>query len=377
MESVDVIIIGAGIAGASLAAELAGKMSVVVLEREDQPGYHSTGRSAAIYTESYGNQTIRALTSAGRDFFSNPPAGFSDVPLWRDRGVLFIGREDQRSRLDEHFTNASDQAKEMRMVTGAEVKGMVPVIDDKSIVGGVFEPDAMELDVDAIHTGFLRQMKRRGGQLVTQAEVLDLRWNDTLWTVETSNGRWESKIIVNAAGAWADKIAIMAGVEPLGVQPMRRTALTFSCDDDEANENWPMVVDVDEEFYFKPEAGKILGSPADETEIEPCDVQPEDLDVAIAIDRIQRATTLGIKKIDRKWAGLRTFALDKTLIAGFDTQCSGFFWLAGQGGYGIQTSPAMGRVAASLIENGDLPEDIKNKGVTVAALSPGRFKQTI
>ncbi len=373
MQRVDVTIIGAGIAGASLAAQLSDKMTVTVLEREDHPGYHSTGRSAAIYTEAYGNQVIRALTSAGRNFFANPPEGFSEVPLWRNRGVLFIGREDQKNSLKDHLATASDQANGMREISAEEALEMVPVLDPKTIIGGISEPHAMELDVDAIHSGFFRQMKHRGGKLVTGAEVLNLHHENDLWTVETSAGSWTSKIVVNAAGAWADNLAQMAGASPLGLKPLRRTAITFSPEEDRIVDDWPMVVDVDEQFYFKPEAGKLLGSPADETETVPCDAQPEELDIAIAVDRIQNATVLDIKTIDQKWAGLRTFASDKTLVIGFDGELPGFFWLAGQGGYGIQTCPAACRTAASLILKDELPEDIQAKGVTKEMLSPQRF----
>ncbi len=374
MPSADVTIIGAGIAGASLAAELAGKMKVVLLEREDQPGYHSTGRSAAIYTEAYGNDIIRALTSAGRDFFSNPPAGFSDVPLWRKMGVLFVGRDDQKKKIKNHIETASKYAKELREISPEEVRQLVPVFKKDSGTCGAYEPEAMELDVDAIHRGFLRQMNSRGGTLVTNADVTALSRDGNGWAVETSAGRWQTKIIVNAAGAWVDKIAELAGARQVGVKPLRRTVITFSSEDALGLENWPMVVDADEEFYFKPESGKILGSPADETESVPCDAQPEELDVAVAVDRIQRATSLTIRKIDRKWAGLRTFAPDRSPVIGFDENVPGFFWLAGQGGYGIQTSPAIARLAASLVLGGDVPEDIKAKGVTADVLSPARFK---
>jgi len=370
---VDIVIIGAGIAGASLAADLATDMSVVVVEREDHPGYHSTGRSAAIYTEAYGNETIRALTAASRTFFANPPEGFSEVPLWRDRGVLFVGRADQQKSLERHFEESHQLAKGMRQLTAKETLSAVPIFDKNYVAGGILEPEAMELDVDAIHSGFLRQMKKRGGQLVTKAEVTGLTRQDGLWTIETTAGTFEAKTVVNAAGAWVDKIAILAGTKPLGVKPMRRTAMTLPLGGRDPSK-WPMVVDVDEQFYFKPEAGNLLGSPADESEVEPCDVQPEELDIAIAVDRIQKATTLEVKAIDHKWAGLRTFAPDRTTVVGFDGNLEGFFWLAGQGGYGIQTAPAMASASANLIRHATLPEKLLAAGITEAVLSPNRFR---
>jgi D-arginine dehydrogenase len=217
-------------------------------------------------------------------------------------------------------------------------------------------------------------MKRRGGKLVKNAEVTGLVRGNDGWAVDTAAGSWKTNIVVNAAGAWVDKIAEIAGVKQIRIKPLRRTVITFSPEGAKGSEDWPMVVDVDGEFYFKPEAGNILASPADETVSAPCDAQPEELDVAIAVDRIQRATTLGVRKIDKKWAGLRTFAPDRTPIVGFDEDLSNFFWLAGQGGYGIKTSPAIARLATSLILGGDLPEDIKARGVATEALSPVRFK---
>ncbi|HJN24329.1 MAG TPA: FAD-binding oxidoreductase [Rhodospirillales bacterium] len=376
MQSVDVTIIGAGIAGASLAAELADGLNVVLVEREDQPGYHATGRSAAIYTEAYGNETIRALTSAGRDFFSNPTAEFSEIPLWRKLGVMFIGREDQADNVKKHIATASKYAREIREVSAEEIQQMVPILKKDAGAIGAHDPDAMELDVAAIHSGFLRRMKRRGGKLVTNGEVTGLKRDSDSWTIDTTAGSWTTNIVVNAAGAWADIIAELAGAKPVEITPLRRTAITFSSEDAEGLDNWPMVVNIGEEFYFKAEAGKILGSPADETKSSPCDAQPEELDVAIAVDRIQTATNLGIREIDQKWAGLRTFAPDRSPIVGFDEDLPGFFWLAGQGGYGIQTSPAIARLASKLILDGDLPEDIKARGITEATLSPARFKQS-
>ncbi len=369
----DVTIIGAGIAGASLAADLAQDHKVLLLEREDQPGYHSTGRSAAIYSETYGNEVIRKLTALCRPFYENPPAGFTDVPLWRDREVLRIGREDQTDSLRENYEEAGKLTKSLKLLTAEEVLATVPIIRASYVAGGLLEPDAKELDVHAIHSGFLRQFKKLGGQLVTDADVIGLSKEEKSWKIETSAGVFKSTIIVNAAGAWADTIAELANLKPIGATPLRRTVLILPIDRDDIND-WPLVIDIDEKFYFKPETGSLLCSPADETEMLPCDVQPDELDIAKTVDLIETATDLKITKITRSWAGLRTFAPDRTTVVGFDRLTEGFFWLAGQGGYGIQTCPAMASAAAGLIRDGALPSGHLAAGVTEDCLSPNRFR---
>lgn len=373
MEEVDVAIIGAGIAGASLAAALAGERSVVLLEREDQPGYHTTGRSAAVFSEAYGNTTIRALSAASREFLVNPPEGFTDVPLTKEKGVLFVGRADQESRIEEHFKEASAFADGIRRLSAEEAYQMVPALKEGYVAGAVLEPGALELDVNAIHTGYLRLMKQRGGRLFVDSEVTGLIQDGDFWIIETPEHTFKAQTVVNAAGAWVDKVAIVADVHQVGAQPLRRTALTFSAEGAEDIGRWPMVVDADEEFYFKTEAGNILGSPADEGVSEPCDAQPEELDVAIAVDRLQKATNFEIRAIDRTWAGLRTFAPDRSPVVGYDAKAPGFFWFAGQGGYGIQTAPAMAAAAAGLILDGCLPERLTALGVDETVISPNRF----
>jgi len=230
----------------------------------------------------------------------------------------------------------------------------------------------MDMDVHAIHQGFLRGAKAGGGQLVTDAEVLSIARSGGAWQLETSAGRFAAPIVINAAGAWCDVLAQMAGVAPVGLVPKRRTAFTFAPPPDLDTSAWPLVIDADEQFYIKPDAGVLLGSPANEDSVPAQDVQPEELDVAIAADRIETATTLQIGRVLRKWAGLRSFVADKTPVAGFAADAEGFFWLAGQGGYGIQTAPALGRIAAALVQGRALPEDIAALGVQAADLSPRR-----
>ena len=376
MEKVDIVIIGAGMAGASLGAVLAMDRNVALLEREEQPGYHTTGRSAAVFSEAYGNKVIRALSAASREFLVNPPAGFSDVPLVKEKGLLFIGRADQESLLDENFKMASEFADGIHRLNAEETRQLVPVLKEGYAAGAVMEPGALELDVNAIHMGYLRQMKQRGGQLFVDAEVTGLDRDDAAWIVVTPNQSFRAETVVNAAGAWIDKIAGIAGATAIGALPLRRTALTFSADGaaaPEGMEKWPFVVDAEEEFYFKVEAGKILASPADESESEPCDAQPEELDIAIAVDRLQKATNFEIRIIERTWAGLRTFAPDRSPAVGFDAGVGGFFWFGGQGGYGIQTAPAMAAAAAGLILYGKMPTNLKALGIKEEDISPQRF----
>ncbi len=376
MEKVDIVIIGAGMAGASLGAVLAMDRNVALLEREEQPGYHTTGRSAAVFSEAYGNNVIRALSAASREFLVNPPAGFSDVPLVKEKGLLFIGRADQESLLDENLKMASEFADGIHRLNAEETRQLVPVLKEGYAAGAVMEPGALELDVNAIHMGYLRQMKQRGGQLFVDAEVTGLDRDDAAWIVVTPNQSFRAETVVNAAGAWIDKIAGIAGATAIGALPLRRTALTFSPDGaaaPEGMEKWPFVVDAEEEFYFKVEAGKILASPADESESGPCDAQPEELDIAIAVDRLQKATNFEIRIIERTWAGLRTFAPDRSPAVGFDAGVGGFFWFGGQGGYGIQTAPAMAAAAAGLILYGKMPTNLQALGIKEEDISPQRF----
>lgn len=374
MQRFDAIVIGAGMAGASAAYNLAEAGRVVVLERESQPGYHTTGRSAAIFTETYGNATIRGLTIGGRGFFMSPPAGFTQTPLLRPRGVLFIGRADQAETLARAAEEGRRLVPSVHAISAVDACGLVPVLRADYVAGALLEPDAMDIDVDALHQGFLRGLRARGGEIVTDAAVTALGRAGDDWRVESSAGDFAAPVVVNAAGAWCDVVAGLAGIAPVGLVPKRRTAILFDPPAEMAIEDWPMVIDADEEFYFKPDAGKLMGSPADETPSPPCDAQPEELDIAIAVDRIQSAADLDIRRIDHRWAGLRSFVADKTLVAGFEPAALGFFWLAGQGGYGIQTAPAMGRIVAALIAGGGIPSDLADLGVGEAALSPARFR---
>ncbi len=368
MGTFDDVVIGAGIAGAAAAYEMAADRSVLVLDQEAHPGHHTTDRSAALFSETYGNAAIRALAAGSRLFCKQPPAGFA-APLLSPRGVIMVARPEQAARLDKWVASTGPAASTM---TAAEVLARVPLLRPGYVGAGAFEPGAMDIDVHALHDGYLRGARARGAVVATSARLASLTRKGTGWTVHSGAGTWAAGMVVNAAGAWADQVAALAGAAPCGLQPMRRTTLTVDLPDGVDAAGWPVVIDIDEEFYFKPEGGRLLLSPADETPMPPCDVQPDELDVAICVDRVQRAADLPVRRVVRAWAGLRSFVADRTAVVGFDPGVPGFFWLAGQGGYGIQTAPAMGQLAAALLARRALPADLADLGVDAAALAPGR-----
>jgi len=372
LRSWDFIVIGAGIAGASVASELATEGSVLLLERERQAGYHTTGRSAALYAPSYGNATVRALTRASRGFYADPPAGFADVPLWYRRDVMFVGTSDQRHRMREFFAEVSVGEPNIQRVDPACFTSRISLARLGLVDSVILDTSTMELDVAAIHQGFLKSLQHRGGQLRTAAEVYAISYDSPAWQVLTRSGIDRAPVVINAAGAWADEVGKYAGARPLGLRPLRRTIIVVDAPPDLDVSDWPMVVDVDENFYFKPESGRILASPADETLSPPCDAQPEELDIAIAVDRLTRMLDLEVRSVRSKWAGLRTFAADRTPVIGFDPVQEGFFWLAGQGGFGIQTAPAIARLAKALVTHQPIPGDLQATGISEQLLGADR-----
>jgi len=372
MTHCDFIVVGAGIAGASIAAELAGHAKVVLLEREFEPGYHSTGRSAALFSEIYGNETIRALSRASRRFLFDPPAGFSDSELVRPRGSLFIANEEQIDRL-EAFASHPDILPATVKLSLAEAQSLCPSLRSEYVAGALHEPGSVDLEVHALHHGYLRQFRNNGGILRTNAEMLSSDWHDDRWRVRVGAEEIEAGVLVNAAGAWASETAVRSGVPAIDLQACRRTAALVDPPQGARIDDWPLVIDIDEKFYVKPDAGLLLLSPADETAIAPCDAYPEELDIAIAVDRIQAALDLNVRRVKHSWAGLRTFAADRTPVVGRDPANPNFFWLAGQGGYGIQTAPALARTAAAIALGQRIPSDIEDCGVLEADMSPTRF----
>jgi D-arginine dehydrogenase len=368
----DILVIGAGIAGASVAAHLAETRSVILIEREDRPGYHSTGRSAALFTEIYGNATIRALTRASRQFLFTPPAGFTESPLTRPRGCLYIATTAQLAAMSE-FHALADIAPATRTLDVEEAHELCPILRREYVAGALLEPDCADIDVHGLHQGYIRLFKRRDGRLITNSPVHSLAHTRGGWLVQAGTESLTAPLIVNAAGAWADELAALAGVARVGLTPRRRTAMLVDPPPGTAISGWPFVNDIDEKFYFKPDAGSLFISPADETPSEPTDAQPEEWDIAAAVDRMEQATTLQIGRLKARWAGLRTFAPDRTPVVGYSPAVPSFFWLAGQGGYGIQTAPALSRAAAALVLGSALPDDLTAQGLEAATMSPQRF----
>jgi D-arginine dehydrogenase len=374
MDTYDFIVVGGGIAGAAAGFALAEHGVVVVLEREAQAGYHATGRSAALFTLANSSAAVRGLTLASKNFLLHPPNEFSETRLLRPRGALYIGRDDQRHLLDQLIQRTSALAHVFRRIKPADAKAMVPALREKYVSGAVYEPDAMDIDVHALHHGFLRGIRRRAGAVLVATEVKALAREPRRWLAHTTKGTFTGRVVINAGGAWADRIAVSAGLRPLNLQPMRRTVVLFDPPPGAESRRWPAVLDIGEQFYFKPEGEKILASPADETPSEPCDAYPEEFDIALAIDRVQAAAELPAHHIAKRWAGLRTFAPDRLPVVGYDPEVEGFFWLAGQGGFGIHTSAAMGRLCASLVLGQGTPSDLAELGVSEAQLSPSRLK---
>jgi D-arginine dehydrogenase len=374
--SADFIVIGAGIGGASTAYWLAARASVVVLERESQPGYHSTGRSAATYMESYGPAQVRALTRASLNFFRDPPDGFCANPLLSPRGALFFAGPGQENELDEHEASAragGAAAASVQRLDARQAAEFLPVLRQQQLIGAVLENDVADIDVDALLQGFLRGARAAGASTVFGVDIATMTRKDGLWEVVTSQGIFRAPVIVNAAGAWADTVAALAGAIPLGLIPKRRSAFLFAPPEGMATAHWPLFMDVLQSFYIKPDAGMLLGSSCNADPVEAHDVQAEELDIAIAIDNIERLTALRIRRPTHVWAGLRTFAADGEFVGGYDPRTPGFFWVAGQGGYGIQSAPAAGKYYADTMLGASAGLVTTPDGLDPAAISPDRF----
>jgi D-arginine dehydrogenase len=376
-QTFDYAVIGAGIAGVSLAYRLSreGSASVVVLEREAQPAYHATGRSAAMFIETYGTPAIRALTRASRAFYEHPPEGFAEHPLLTPRGALYIATAEQKALLDSTFADLSNSAPDVRRIGPGAALARVPVLRHDALWGAIIDDDAQDVDVHALHQGYLRGLRKGGGVLRTHAELSRAEWHRDMWAVTLADGASvRARVLINAAGAWADAVATRCEARPIGLVPRRRSAFTFAAPDGIDCSRWPAVVGIDESFYFKPDAGQLLGSPANADPVPAHDVMPEELDIALGIDRIQKATTLVIERPRHAWAGLRSFVPDGDLVVGRDDAYEGFFWLAAQGGYGIQTAAAAAELAEALLRDLPMPDGLARQGLDPRSVAPGRLR---
>lgn len=374
-ERFDVAVIGGGIAGTSVAAELSKDRRVLLLEMESQPGYHTTGRSAAVYAAVYGPSPIRALTRASRAFFASPSTSHFDTALFRPRPIMMIARQEQAFALDQTIAEVGVMTPVERINESA-IRKLNPLVKTGYASAAMLDMSGEDIDVAALHQGYLRQFRDFGGDLRCNATVLGLTHTGRDWQINTGVGEFTVDTIVNAAGAWAEHIGGLAQAESIGLIPKRRTAAIVAAPTELAPNtlaSLPITIDIEENFYLKPDAGRLLISPADETPSPACDAQPEDMDIALCVERIEQAFDLQVHRIESKWAGLRSFVADKCPVVGYSTTAPAFFWLAGQGGYGIQTAPALARLAASQVLQRPMPEDIAAEGVDLSEIDPSRL----
>jgi len=364
MITADVIIIGGGIAGISAGACLARHMSVLVLEGETRIGYHATGRSAAILIQNYGNDTLRALNKASAPFLAAPDQ-VSDASLLSPRGEMLLAGEDELDALDSYVAGSTG----MESLTARQACELVPILRPERIVRAAIEWDAQDIDVDRMLTGYARLLRHRGGRVETDVRVAGIARDGDLWTVTSERDSYAAPVLVNAAGAWASLVGEMAGASPVPLAPLRRSAAILPAPDGHDIARWPLFAPATEAWYAKPEAGKLMVSPADEDPVDPHDAWADDMVLAEGLDRFERDVAYAVTRVEASWAGLRTFAPDRTPVVGMDPKADGFFWLAGQGGYGVQTAPALSTLTADLISGGTpaLPAPV------VEALSPVRF----
>ena len=373
--SADVLVIGAGIAGLSLGARLANEAKVVVLEAESAPGYHASGRSVAFAHFGLGERIVRTLTALSlEELAADPPDDRARYA--RPHPALHIARSDQAAALDalEEVHHSFGCVCERLSID--EVRALVPALKtgDDHVSEALLDRSALKLDTDAMLQGHLRDLRACGGELICGTRVEAITRQNDFWHVETTEGSFEAPLLVNAAGAWADDIARLAGAQTIGIDPRRRTVIAFAAPDGVPTTNWPFVKTVGEGFYLLPEGSQqLLASPQDEGKSEPCDAAPEEIDIATIAHRIEEATTLSVTRIAHSWAGLRSFAPDELPVVGFAPNAPGFFWFAGQGGYGFQTSPALAEIGAALALGRELPTRFKEQGIRPALFEPSRF----
>ena len=376
MKGADFLIIGGGIAGLSAAAALARHGKAVVIEAEEALGYHSSGRSATFSHYGIGNAAVRALTAWSRAFFEAPPEGFTDVPLARRAPALFVATEDMLAPLEALEAEMRRFAGSLRRADEAEMLALFPPLrmGPGAVVAGLLYPDGLRLDSDAMLQAYARAVRSAGGEVLTGRRIVSVEAESGGWSVAAETGeRWSAPILVNAAGAWADHVAAFAGVRPVGLRPLRRTIIVVDPPEGADVRDWPFVKSAVDDFYILPESGRLMSSPVDEVECEACDAQPEEYDVALAAWKVEQYTTLSVARIAHRWAGLRTFAADRVPAAGFARDAPGFFWLAGQGGYGLQTAPAMAAVTEALVTRCAWPEGLAELGAGPAAVGVGRL----
>ncbi len=372
----DYLVIGGGISGAAAAFELAAYGSTVLLEAETSPGYHSTGRSAALYTRHFGGPTVRRINRASAAFFTAPPPGFADNPLLMPRGGLTIAAPGGEDALGEMFAGTvaeSGPDHGIAEITPDRALALAPLLRPERVGAALYEEGIQDIDVASVHQGYLRAFRSRGGRLVCNRRIDRLDRETHCWRATAGDEAIEARVVVNAAGAWAGEIGAMAGAVDIGLVPKRRTGILIAPPSGLDVRTMPVVDYLTTDAYWKPDAGKIMISPGDETPVEPQDVQPDEYDIAVLAEWIEAETLLTVRRIDHSWAGLRSFVADEAPVVGFDAKAEGFFWLAGQGGYGIMMAPALGRATAGLVVSGTWPADLAEHGLRPQDIAPERF----
>jgi len=377
MNEADFLVIGGGVAGLSAAARLAGHGRVIVLEAEEALGYHSSGRSVSFSHFGIGNAVVRGLTAWSRPFFEAPPEGFSETPVARSMATIYSAREAELAALDALAADMATYTDRVERIGTEGLRDLCPILrtGGEDAVAGLYDPTGLKLEAAALLQGYARIIRAAGGAVLNGRRVAAIAREGEGWTVATEGGeRFCAPILVNAAGAWCDAIASLAGVAPIGLQPKRRTIIVVDPPAGMAVAGWPFVHSIAGDFYMLPEAGQLLVSPVDEVDDVPSDAAPEEYDAALAAYQLEQYTTLSVTRIAHRWAGLRSFVADRTPTAGFDPDAPGFFWLVGQGGYGLQTAPAMAAIVEALVTGGAWPEGLEALGVTAERVGLARLR---
>jgi D-arginine dehydrogenase len=379
MSDADFLVVGGGVAGLSAASRLVRHGRVVVLEAEDALGYHSSGRSVSFSHYGIGNAAVRGLTAWSRPFFEEPAEGFAPSPLARTVPSLYFATEETLPALAALEAEMALFTDRTRRIDAAAMAALCPALrtGEGAAVGGVLDPTGLKLDADVLLQSFARAARANGGEVLNGRRIASVDREGQGWRVRSEDGEsWSSPVLVNAAGAWADRLAALAGVAPIGLEPKRRTIVVVDPPSGTDVSGWPFAHSAAGDFYMLPEAGQLLVSPADEVADDPCDAAPDEYDVALAADRLEHYTTVPVTRIAHRWAGLRSFVADRTPTAGFDPEAPGFFWLVGQGGYGFQTAPAMAAAVESLATGGPWPKGLEQLGVTADVIRPERLRSS-
>ncbi len=374
LKEFDCIVIGGGIAGISASYFLSSDFRVLVLEMEQLPGYHATGRSAATYTAFWSNKLIRSVALGSREFLVNPPKGFSEVPVAEKKGALYFSELSDADLMSAKYENLQTYIPSLELLRGAAILEKSPMLGEQFLGAAAWEPDAFEIDVHNLLSGYLKGAKENGTIIRLNSKVANLERKLGRWEVTTDEDTFYAATIINAAGAWAGEIGRLAGASDITISPRRRTVITFDAPEAGDITRWPISLEINGKFYFKGDAGRVLATACDETPWHPCDVQPEELDIAITAQEVEKYTRMEVNRVAQSWAGLRTFTPNHQPVVDYDPALSGFVWLVGQGGWGVLTSPALGRCCAGVVSGRGIPSDLMDLGCDAAGLAIDQLK---